>query len=223
MSKRKTGSTPLGGSGSSTATRRRAAPTKVSKPFPWGVAVGSAVLAAALIGIVVYAVLNAGSAAPNPLRDADAKFPGLSVTPFKDLERTHVSGPVEYPSLPPVGGQHSGVAQTCAVYTEQIPTENAVHSLEHGAVWITYQPDLPADQVSALADAVEGNSYAMLSPLPEQESPVILTAWGRQLSLDSADDDRVEEFVDTYASGPQSQEPGAACSGNSSTGTTPVG
>jgi hypothetical protein len=217
MAKRSTGSTPVGGS------RKRPAPTKVSKPFPWGVVAGGTVLGAALIGIVVYAALNAGSGAANPLPDADEKFPGLSVTPIADLQRDHVVGPVEYDQPVPVGGPHNVVPQQCGVYAEQIAAEHALHSLEHGAVWVTYQPDLPADDVQELADEVGSNRYGLLSPVPDQESPVLLTAWGRQLALDSADMGRVGEFLNTYASGPQSPELGAACAGTSSTGATPVG
>jgi hypothetical protein len=93
----------------------------------------------------------------------------------------------------------------------------------HGAVWITYQPDLPEDQVKELADTVEGNPYGLLSPVPDQSSPIMLTAWGRQLPVDKADDKRVEQFVETYVSGPQTPERGAACLGSTATGTTPAG
>jgi hypothetical protein len=50
-----------------------------------------------------------------------------------------------------------------------------------------------------------------MSPYPDQESPIALTAWGVQLGVDDADDQRIDEFLTTYRSGPQSPEPGATC------------
>jgi hypothetical protein len=218
MAKRNSGSSPVSGTARSGSAKKRPPLTQVKKPFPWGTVIGGgAVLALALIGIVAYAATNQGSGFTDPIEAADEKFPGLSVT--EDLPRDHVEGAVDYPSVPPVGGPHNGVPQQCDVYTEQVPTENVVHSLEHGAVWITYRPDLPQDQVDKLTDIVDGDPYGLLSPLPGQDAPIMATAWGRQLPVDNADDERIEEFLETYASGPQSPELGAACAGSTSTGT----
>jgi hypothetical protein len=221
MAKSTPGSSPVPGTARSGSAKKRPPLTAVKKPFPWGTVAGGGVLALALIAIVVYAVLNQGEGFTEPLEAADEKFPGLSVV--ENPARDHVEGPVDYPSVPPAGGPHNGVPQQCGVYTEQVPAEHVVHSLEHGAVWVTYDPDLPEGQVDQLTEAVEGDPYGLLSPLPEQEAPIMLTAWGRQLAVDSADDDRIGEFLSTYTSGPQTPERGAACAGNSSTGTAPVG
>jgi hypothetical protein len=199
------------------ASSRRAAPTKVSKPFPWGVVLGSVVLAAALIGIIAYAALNQGSGVSDLVRNPDAAIEGVEVAEG-ELSRSHVNGPVSYEQTPPSAGDHNPVPQTCDVYTEPIAAEHALHSLEHGAVWITYSDELPEDQVEELADRVSGDPYVLLSPLPEQESPLVLSAWGRQLEVDSVGDERVEDFVTAYANGPQTPERGAACVGTSATG-----
>ena len=82
----------------------------------------------------------------------------------------------------PDGGNHNPYPQTCQVYTAAIVPEHAVHSLEHGAVWVTYRPDLPADQVQTLTDEVTGNPYRMLSPYPGQTAAVALPAWSRRLA-----------------------------------------
>lgn len=207
-----------GAAGSGAAGRggstRRGTPTKVSKPFPWGVALGSAVLALALVGLLVYAVLNQGKGVSNP----DTAIAGVVVADKEQLTRNHVESAVDYPENPPNGGDHNGVPQACAVYTEAIAPEHAVHSLEHGAVWVTYNDDLSESDIATLAGEVEGNPYRLMSPDPEQDSPVVLTAWGRTLKVDGADDDRVGEFLDAYTNGPKTPEPGAACAGNSTTG-----
>ena len=126
---------------------RRAAPTKVSKPFPWGTALGSVVLATALIGTITYAAVNQGSGVSDIVRDPDNAIAGVVVAAADTLASKHVAGPVRYPQLPPNGGNHNSVPQQCAVYTSPIAPEHAVHSLEHGAVWITYNASVPANQV----------------------------------------------------------------------------
>jgi len=142
------------------------------------------------------------------------------VDKFGNLSRDHVTGPVDYPQVPPVGGAHSAVWQNCGVYDQPVPKEMAVHSLEHGAVWITYQPDLPADQVQQLRDLARGKSYVLLSPWPADPplpAPVVASAWGLQLKTDNASDPRLGDFVRRYANGTQTPEPGAVCSGGAGT------
>jgi hypothetical protein len=43
-----------------------------------------------------------------------------------------------------------------------VPSERAVHNLEHGAVWITYQPSLPQSEVDQLRAFVE--KQTMVTP-----------------------------------------------------------
>ena len=197
---------------------RRAAPTKVSKPFPWGTVLGSLVLATVLIGVVTYAALNQGSGISSVLTDPDNNIKGVAVTDVSTLEKNHVQGAVDYEMTPPVGGDHNATPQQCAVYAAPIATEHALHSMEHGAVWITYLPSLPEDQVNELANTVGGDPSLLMSPLPDQESPIVLTAWGRQLAVETAGDSRVDEFINAYSSGRTAPEPGAACAGNNTTG-----
>lgn len=89
----------------------------------------------------------------------------------------------------------------------------ATHSLEHGAVWIGYDPALEAAQVERLTELAKANSYVVLSPVDGAPAPVTLSAWGYQLQLDRPDDPRLEVFVEKYQQGPQTPEPGATCSG----------
>ena len=70
---------------------------------------------------------------------------------------------------------------------------------------------------------MEGTPYSLLSPYPGIDSPVVLTAWGVQLSVDSATDQRVAEFVAEFANGPQTPEPGASCDGGVEMGDTHSG
>ncbi|MFG1858077.1 DUF3105 domain-containing protein [Actinomadura geliboluensis] len=144
---------------------------------------------------------------------ADSSIAG--VVSKDDLGRDHTTGAVKYDDAPPMGGDHNPMWQNCdgRVYDAPLQNENAVHSLEHGAVWITYRPGLAADQLDALKTKVSGTDYTMLSPYPSQDAPVKLTAWGYQLKLDDASDARVDQFLRAYVKGPQTPEPGAACNG----------
>jgi Protein of unknown function (DUF3105) len=130
----------------------------------------------------------------------------------------HTSGDVDYEQSPPVGGPHNPVWQNCGFYDKPVRDENAVHSLEHGAVWITYTPDLPQDQVNELEDIAQRESYVLVSPYPDLpgNTPVVASAWGKQVGLDGADDPDLESFIQAYEQGPQTPEPGAVCSGGTS-------
>jgi len=141
--------------------------------------------------------------------------PPDGIQTYGNLSRDHVEGPIAYPPTPPVGGPHSRVWQNCGFYTEPIGNEQGVHSMEHGAVWITYRPDLPADQVDVLRQLTD-QSYVLVSPYPNLPAPVVATAWGQQLLLDSATDPRLDQFVEYFREGPQTPEPGAPCNGGTS-------
>lgn len=145
------------------------------------------------------------------------------VQSYDNLSQDHVTERVDYPQSPPVGGAHHAAWWNCGVYDQAIPTHHAVHSLEHGAVWLTYRPGLPADQLETLRK-LAGDEFMMLSPVEDQPAPVMATAWGHQLSVDSASDPQVTSFIREYRQGPQTPEPGAACTGGTTVDllTTPT-
>ena len=130
----------------------------------------------------------------------------------------HTTADVDYEQNPPAGGEHNPVWQNCGYYDEPVRNETAVHSLEHGAVWITYSPDLPQEGVTELQDIAESQSYILVSPYPDLPSgaPVVASAWGKQVALDGADDPDLESFIRAYRQGPQTPEPGAVCTGGTS-------
>ncbi len=131
----------------------------------------------------------------------------------------HQTGLLTYKETPAVGGTHNPAWQNCGVYTAPLYPSYVVHSLEHGAVSITYRPGIPAAQVSALGDLARTRSYTLLSPLDPQSSLIMLSAWGAQLGVDDANDARVTAFLDRYEQSKSAPEPGAPCSGGVSTTT----
>lgn len=145
-----------------------------------------------------------------------AKSPSIvGVQVFTVLTHKHTLKHVTYTQgVPPVGGDHSPYPLNCAVYPNAVPNENAVHSLEHGAVWLTYQSDVPQVDIDALASlAAIRSAYVLVSPYPGQPGRIEATAWGLQLTVTSATDPRLRDFVQTYAGGGQGGEPGARCAG----------
>lgn len=154
----------------------------------------------------------AGCASPEPTPEpGDGGIEGVQT--YGDLTRDHTGDNVAYPEGPPVGGDHDNEWVDCTgtVYGDPVRNEKAVHALEHGAVWVTYTDDVASSDVAALAAKVEGQPYSFMSPYAEQESPITLTAWGAQLGVDDPSDARIDEFLSTYRSGPQTPEPGATC------------
>ncbi|WP_326591156.1 DUF3105 domain-containing protein [Streptomyces sp. NBC_01294] len=131
----------------------------------------------------------------------------------KNLGRNHVETPVKYEMNPPVGGDHHPRWMNCNgdVYKNPVPEVNAVHSLEHGAVWVTYNEKAAKAEVDKLAATVGKTPYTLMSPVKEQAGAIMLSAWGKQLTVDTADDPRVAQFFTKYVQGQQTPEPGAAC------------
>lgn len=136
--------------------------------------------------------------------------PTVSV-PVADLEATHISGGATYPQSPGIGGPHYPFWQNCGFYDVPVIEGSAVHSLEHGAVWITYRDDLPAEQIDALRELSESNDRLLISPYDQAES-LVLTAWGVQLRGDFAPTDaEVSSFIATYQDNPDLPEAGVSC------------
>lgn len=163
------------------------------------------IIAAVAVGFIGLSVLLYLSVrGPAPL---------AGVVQYARLERGHDNDvEIPYGELPPAGGVHHNAWQNCGIYTEPLETKHVLHSLEHGAVWITYQVDLPETEVTRLQEMVRGQNFLILSPYPEQRSPIVLTAWGLQLEVESSNDRRIGQFIDRYRLGPQTPERGASCS-----------
>lgn len=217
-------------SGGGKKGRRPVTPVKVGSDRNWGpiilfVAVG--VIAVLIIGYAFWSQRSTGS---SPWEERAAEIEGIQTFDTEDpsMAPSHVGGPLQYEVLPPVGGHHNGLWQNCTgvVYDAQVPNEHAVHGLEHGAVWITYEPSLPQDQIDQLSGMVEGADFTFMSPFPGLDAPISLQAWGYQLKLDDAGDNRIRDFIRTLRgnTGPEAGQ--ATCGGPSSvtvTGTTPAG
>jgi len=184
--------------------------TSGGKPFPKGQAPSpwpKRLAIAAGIGIVL-ALVAAVVFSTTPLRGVPEGTETVAVGP-----PLHVEGDIHEEGEVPAGGSHSPIWQNCGFYDTPIRSENAVHSLEHAAVWITYDPDLSTDDIDRLRGFSRQLDKVLISPVPGQKAPIMVTAWGSQLSLDDASDTRLEQFVNEFEGSPEAPEPGAPCSG----------
>jgi len=211
-------------SGKSTKKSRSPAPVVSRRQgLPW-LTIGAVVAVVALAAGIFIVVFNksqeknaaADALAPwtpsvdNP--DPSVNIPGIYVganTPatadgpasyvdYKAAIHINADQRVAYNRYPPVGGPHDGTWANCTgiVYATAVRNENMVHTLEHGAVWITYNPDTIADgDLATLTSLVQGQPYTTLSPYPGLDSPISLQAWAHQLKVDSASDERVKQFI----------------------------
>ncbi|MFE3292521.1 DUF3105 domain-containing protein [Rhodococcus sp. NPDC059234] len=204
------------------AKPRAGAPKR--REIPW-LTIGAVIAVLALLGLLAVNLVpkyQDKAAADKFAPSADNPDPSTSIDGVvkKDYPAAlHVSATqrVAYDQSPPYGGPHDATWATCTgiVYPNAIRTENAVHSLEHGAVWIAYNPDkVSGGDLDTLKSKVDGKSYMLMSPYPGLDSPISLQSWGHQLKLDGADDPRINEFVaalrlNNFGAYP---EKGASCS-----------
>lgn len=182
----------------------RTARSGIGQERNWGLIVAVAAVVAVL-GIFVAVVVA-------DITSGGASGPPSGVEEF-EVQQGHTEEPVSYKQDPPAGGEHNPVWQNSGFYDEPVRNENAVHTQEHGAVWITYQPDLPQGQKDRLREVVSGQDCVIASPYEGLDAPVVASAWGLQLRLDGANDPDLERFIRSYRVGPQTPEPGAACTG----------
>ncbi|MCD0442662.1 DUF3105 domain-containing protein [Glycomyces sp. A-F 0318] len=235
---------PAGKSSATTAPARgKGRAVQVKQPKPWGLIwtfTGVGVVALGLIGAAIFVVWDR-SQPPEGITsyygdyanvtEAKAAIADGDITE-EDLEnpwvvqQTHVDGEdpaavPEYEVTPPAGGNHLSQWQTCtgSVYDAPIVDGNAVHSLEHGAVWLTYDPALvDGDGIDQLASKIEGRDYSLMSPYQDLGVEVSVQAWGVQYQTSDLNDPKIDEFLDFYIQNSDNlAEMNATCSGGIST------
>lgn len=193
---------PLAGSEGEPAEAPEASANRL--PLVLSTVLAVVVMAGALVAPLVDRALHGDEEARRALDLRD-------VQTWDITSRTHTPGDVAYPQDPPAGGPHAPVWLACGAYDEPVREENAVHDLEHGSVWITYDPTLSTGDVDRLAEALPANG--IMSPREDLPAPVVVTVWGAQLRLDGADDRRLGLFIEEYGDGHTAPELGVSCAG----------
>ena len=181
---------------------------QIRRAAPGRRAAASAAIAAVLaVGAVSAAGCGGGgTAADGSLLDRVQSHP--------TDQADHVLEEVGYPTRPPTGGDHFPYWQNCHFYTSPLIDEVAVHSLEHGAVWVAFRPDADPEMLASIRSRVDSESHLLASPYPGLGSPLVLSAWERQLTVQDWGDPAVEAFLDRYLGrrSPTAPEAGALCS-----------
>jgi len=162
--------------------------SKIAKHFP---RIAILLVIFLVVGFGLYLYLK-----PTPPK------PKLGQT-YPELGRTHIAqGSAEHPpynSNPPSSGDHWPTPATCQVYINEVPDEAVIHSLEHGAVWISYKDKNDKDLIKKLTDITKGSGgKVLLSPREKNDSNLALASWGRVLRLEKYDEQKIRDFIRYY-------------------------
>ncbi|MCE7008091.1 DUF3105 domain-containing protein [Kibdelosporangium philippinense] len=191
----------------------------VKKPKPWGtvaIILGLVVLAVVVIGYSVMRVSEVTAWRPSDSnQDPSDDIAGVVKVKYEQGQHVNATQRVAYDHSPPFGGPHDNIWADCngMVYATPVRSENMVHMLEHGAVWIAYNPDLvKGADLDVLRSKVSGQDFIAMSPYPGLDKPFSLQSWGHQLKLDNVNDERVDQFIQALKRNNwQFPEPGARC------------
>jgi hypothetical protein len=183
----------------SAASQRKVEGTTAAEKADTGAATSTEVAALARAGVgprEITSMLPADEKEPDPARPLPENPPeGIEVYPATTNKT--LKEPIEYDREPPTNGNHDPLWQNCGFYERPVRDRHAVHSMDHGVVWITYRPDLPAEQIQELRSYGD-ERYVLISPYPDQDAPVIATSWRVQLELRGTGDPRLRQFVDQF-------------------------
>ncbi len=165
---------------------------------PWVLGVGVAVLA--LIGWIAW-----------ENRPVGVSSEGLMGEEVTYASSSHVSSRSELqiqPGAPPAGGPHFVDPLPGGVYDQPIDDGRVIHSLEHGLIWISYQPGAisEGDLKAITAIASDRKRDIVLSPRPDNKDALVAASWGRRLTLKTDDTKKLKEFISTNLN--RSPEPG---------------
>lgn len=207
------------GKGAGKGVRSARASVVATKPKPWGTIIAVIAVIALAGGVFTYAFIQIHEKnkwiVSEDNQDPSENIAGVVRQKYDPGKHVTSQQRVAYDQNPPFGGPHDDIWADCAgiVYPTAVRNENMVHALEHGTIWIAYNPDQVKDAaLDKLKTKVEGQPYMMLSPYPALDRPISLQSWGHQLKLDSADDSRIDDFVKSLRGNRfTNPEPGGRC------------
>lgn len=149
-----------------------------------------AAIAVSFVGAIVVGKMNQP---PEPPR------PGVEQA---DHGREHVNSQKYGGDQPPTSGAHANPV-TWGVYDTEVRDDQTIHNMEHGGVYISYQPSLPKEQVEKLTSLLSEPfidpkfqpKKIVLAPRAANKSPIELSSWRRSEALASYDQDKIEDYI----------------------------
>jgi len=152
------------------------------------------------------------------ISESDSASSTLTSIPVDDISANHVDPPVSFATSPSTGGDHYPFWQNCGYYNVEVPEGAATHTMEHGAVWITYNSDLASDEDLVALEALSvSNDRLLITPF-DHDDTVVLSAWGvQQRDVPAASTPEgsaaIDEFVAAWVDNPELGEAGVRCDG----------
>ena len=123
---------------------------------------------------------------------------------FPDQGNQHIADEQSftgYNSTPPTSGPHWSRPAPWGIHSEPLPNERQVHNLEHGGIMIQYNTEDP-NLITQLRRFAQKQSdfpcFLIVAPYPDMQITVAVTAWRVLGTMDSYDEERLQEFVDSY-------------------------
>jgi hypothetical protein len=215
----KNGQRPGAKRGPNPVTRGKRPAPGTRRQVPWAVIGAVTVVVLLAVGVIGFALMREGEVSAwrpsDSNRDPSLAIPGIVTGQYAGQQHVTAQQRVAYDRSPPFGGPHDAYWAACTgvVYPTPVRTENMVHSLEHGAVWIAYDPArVQGPGVQALAGRVQGQDYTMMSPYPGLDQPIALQSWGHELKVSDPNDPRIDQFLQSLRQNQyQYPEVGASC------------
>ena len=166
----------------------------------WMVAIVATVIG--LIVVVAVTVQRSGS------ESSDDPLLGEAIAIGEARHTADLSEMEIVEGRPPVGGPHFVTPLETGTYGEPVGEGFVVHSLEHGIVWFSYNPDLVSEADLSALEAIADDfaNDVILSPRRGNAMAIAASSWGRLLALDALDEELLREFVVTNRN--RSPEPG---------------
>ncbi len=163
------------------------------------------------IGLAIYWVWQSNSQGAGgsgiefeklPLRGDKSLLQNIEI--FPNDGQDHVpTGSLKYNTNPPTSGPHRPSAAPAGFYNEKPEAGLLVHSLEHGAIVVYFDPSRATEEekksLRSFTKANTGMWASVLAiPATEYEAPFILTTWTKIMKLEKYDPKVVQAFIAEY-------------------------
>ncbi len=103
-----------------------------------------------------------------------------------------------YKSNPPTSGPHWAGVAGAGIKDESVPDELVLHSMEHGAAVVWYREGLEQSEIDKIKEAFNSSSgKKIMLARKDLDVPVALTSWNYLLKLDTVDETKIREFIET--------------------------